>query len=151
MQFVSINDKPPIRLLRQRGAITDSTFAEFLAAERSFKLRQALRGQRWVDVYDIRRFEGLSESQRTAALAFLQANLACLAEATLAVAFVVPPQLRAGAKDAAELLRTRLPVCVEQDIDEALHWALDVALEADAQLDPALVIEGIDAFRSVLI
>ena len=151
MHFVSINDKPPIRLLRQQGSITDSTFAEFLAAERSFKLRQAIRGQRWVDVYDIRCFEGLSDSQRLAAMAFLQANLACLAEATLAVAFVIPPQLLERATAVAELLQTRVPVCVKQDVDEALHWALDIALDADAQLDPALVIEGIDAFRSVLV
>ena len=151
MHFVNINGKPPIRLLRQVGSIEDDELTTFLLAERKFKLRQALRGDRWLDVYDIRRFDGLTDSQRQYAISFLEENMVCMAESMLAVAFVVPAELKDRCQLIADLVaRHSVATCVSEDIDEALHWALEVAYDSDLPLDADLVLGGIDAFRFIL-
>ena len=151
MQFVSIYDKRPLRLLRQVGSVTDDGLAEFLQTERRFKLRQALKGARWVDIYDIRSFEGLSSSQREALLSFVQTNLPCIAESTVGVAFVVPPALEVDPRALTEPAgRQGISTHVGQSLDAALEWALELAFDEVPVLDADLVLGGIDAFRLVI-
>jgi hypothetical protein len=148
MPFVTINDLAPIRLLRQVGRITDNELAKLLATERAFKLRRAALDERWIDVLDLRQFEAMTAGQRQMCAEWLADNVALISKATLGLALTVPPELEQRARLFTDPLdHIAVPTRITNDLDTALHWALELAYDEDVFLDPSLVIGGVDAFR----
>lgn len=149
MRFMTIDDNlAPIRLLRQVEPVTDEELAEFLATERELKTRYAVAGEQWVDVIDCRRFGGLSTAQRGVCGAWLEANRPTLAQVSLGVALAVPAALREPAQRLAEQLeRMAIPCRLSDDLETALHWALECTYDADGWVAPGLVLSGVEAFR----
>ncbi|PRP92073.1 hypothetical protein ENSA5_51670 [Enhygromyxa salina] len=151
MNFVVINDKlAPIRILRQVEAVSDAEFAEFLANERAFKLREVARGGRWVEVVDYGRCPGLTPVQQRMCAEWLATSLPMIASATIGVAVTVPPEFLAqGERFTDQFDRVGIPSRICSTLDGALRWALERCYDEDVSIAPDLVFGGVDAFRTV--